>query len=574
MRQTNKNINAVENATEIDTDKTGNRKILLFGLFLGMFFSSLDQTIVGTAMPRIIGQLGGLSIMTWVTTAYMLSSTTIVPIAGKLADLFGRRIIYVIGIVIFMIGSALCGLSQNMTELIIFRGIQGIGGGIMMPMSMTIIGDIFPPDKRGKMQGIMGGVFGLSSIVGPSIGGWIVEHSSWHWIFYVNLPVGVLAAIAIFKGLSNEKLLKDKIIIDYAGVITLVIGVVSLLLGLSLGGKEFAWISWQTTAFFISSIIFLSSFVYIENKAEEPILSMSLFKNKTFTVTNIIGFLMGLGMFGSTMFLPLFLQGVIGISAIDSGNTMIPMMFAMITSSVIGGRLVSKVSFRSMFMTGMTSMATAFYLLSTMSINTSQLNAVFNIVILGIGMGLIMPTITIAVQSAFPASQRGVATSATQFFRSIGGTLGVTILGAIMNNHSAKLLEKDFFPKMEQIPGVHASQFGQILDNAHTNPQGLFNILLSPDAMKKIPESLHDIMILPLKTSLQGSLHLVFLVAMCIAITGIFMSLLLGKAKLEKREDNPSLQESGRELVAEGLGTGKLFERDEPDLINEKAIRR
>lgn len=545
------------------------RTLLLAGLFLGMFFSSLDQTVVGTAMPRIIGQLGGLSIMTWVTTAYMLSSTTIVPIAGKLADLFGRRMIYIIGIIIFMVGSALCGLSQNMTELIIFRGIQGIGGGIMMPMSMTIIGDIFPPDKRGKMQGIMGGVFGLSSVVGPSIGGYIVDHTSWHWIFYINLPIGVIAAIAIFNGLKNEKRLKDKVVIDYPGVITLIIGVVSLLLSLSLGGKEYAWASWQIIGLFILSVISLVSFVLIENKAEEPILSMELFKNRTFTVTNIIGFLMGLGMFGSMMFLPLFLQGVIGVSAIQSGNTMIPMMFSMITASIIGGRIISKVSFRTMFATGMTFMALAFYLLSTISINTSLLTVTLYIVIMGIGMGTIMPTLTIAVQSAFPAAQRGVATSSTQFFRSIGGTLGITVLGAVMNLHSAKLLERDFFPKVQNIPALQSGPIGEMIGKAHTNPQGLFNILLSHDSLKNIPEALQQIMILPIKTSLQSSIHLVFLVTMSIAIAGIFISFLLGNARIEKRENKPSLEESGRELMAERpMGTGELFPAIEPDLID------
>ncbi len=254
--------------------KNSKRKILLLGLILGMFFSSLDQTIVGTAMPRIIGELGGLDILTWVTTAYLLASTTVVPIAGKLADLYGRRLLYVGGIFVFMLGSALCGTSQNMTELIIYRGIQGLGGGIMMPMALTIVGDIFTPEKRGKWQGMMGALFGISSIVGPSIGGWIVDFSTWRWVFYINLPVGILAAVCIFIGLQGEKRLKEKAVIDYAGAATLIIGVVSLLLALSLGGNDFPWRSWQIIALFMSAVTFLFLFVVIEKRASEPILSL------------------------------------------------------------------------------------------------------------------------------------------------------------------------------------------------------------------------------------------------------------------------------------------------------------
>ncbi|ADG83516.1 MDR family MFS transporter [Thermincola potens] len=528
------------------------RKILLIGLFLGMFFSSLDQTIVGTAMPRIIGELGGLSIMTWVTTAYMLSSTTIVPIAGKLADLFGRRWVYVSGLFIFMLGSALCGTSQNMTQLIIFRGLQGIGGGIMMPMAMTIVGDVFPPDKRGKWQGVMGAIFGLSSIVGPTIGGWIVDNSSWQWVFYINLPVGILAAITIFIGLVGEKRLKDNVVIDYAGAATLVIGVVSLLLALSLGGKDFPWGSWQIIGLFGISFVFLLAFIRVERKAEEPILSLDLFRNRVFTVTNIIGFLMGLGMFGSIMFVPLFLQGVIGVSATSSGNTMIPMMFSMMLTSILGGQLITKVPFRSMFVAGMCFMAAAFYLLSTMTVHTTQLVAISYIVVLGVGIGLIMPTLTIAVQNAFPPEQRGVVTSSSQFFRSIGGTLGVTILGVVMNNRSIALLQKDFFPIIRSIPGLQAGPVGSILARARSNPQGLFNVLLSPETLQRIPGQLQQVLLPTLKTALAQSLHTVFLVAMGIALAGIAVSLLVGNEKIEKKETGEAMGRGTENKTADG----------------------
>lgn len=508
------------------------RNILIVGLLLGMFFSSLDQTIVGTAMPRIIGELGGLNILTWVTTAYMLTSTTVVPIAGKLADLYGRRVLYVLGILTFMGGSALCGTSQNMTELILYRGLQGLGGGIMMPMAMTIVGDVFPPEKRGKWQGVMGALFGLSSIIGPSIGGWFVDYVTWRWVFYINLPVGLIAAVTIWIGLKGEKRLQDKVIIDYWGVLTLVVGVVSLLLGLSLGGKDYPWGSWQILGLLGTSLVFLVAFVLVERKAPEPILSLGLFKNRVFAITNIIGFLMGLGMFGAIMFLPLFLQGVIGVSATRSGNTMIPMMFAMMVTSILGGQLITKVSFRTMFVAGMAIMTAGFYLLSGMTVHTTQLGAIANIVILGIGMGLVMPTLTIAVQQAFPPEQRGVATSATQFFRSIGGTLGMTVLGVVMNHRSVKLLEQDFFPAVERVPGLSAGPFGSMLAKAQSDPQGLFNTLLSPDTLKHIPVQLQQILLPPLKTALADSLHSVFLVAMGIMVLGILVSLLMGQERV------------------------------------------
>ncbi len=547
------------------------RNILLAGLFLGLFFASLDQTVVGTAMPRIIGDLGGLSIMAWVTTAYMLTSTTVVPIAGKLADLFGRRIVYVIGITVFMIGSALCGTSTNMTELIVFRALQGIGGGIMMPMSMTIVGDIFPPEERGKWQGLMGGIFGLSSVVGPTIGGYIVDNSSWQWVFYINLPVGVLAAVAIFAGLKGEKALVEKVVIDYAGAATLIISTVSLLLGLNLGGTDYPWLSWQIIGLLLLAAITGILFIVAETRAQEPILSLDLFKNRTFTVTNIVGFLMGLGMFGSLMFLPLFLQGVIGVSATSSGNTMLPMMFAMIGASTLGGWLVTKVSFRSLFVSGMSLMAIGFYLLSTMTVATSQLVAIVYIILIGLGMGLIMPTVTIAVQSAFGPRQRGVATSATQFFRSIGGTLGITLLGVVFNYRSIALMEEELFPLVASRPDLQSGPLGSMLAEAHSNPQSLFNILLSHDTIQQIPLEVQQILLPPLKITLADSLQTVFFVAMAVTIVGVAISFLMGSAGIEKKNKPPTIERAGVTLFAEGFATETEIAAELiPDLIDDQ----
>ena len=512
-----------------------NRKILLCGLFLTMFFAALDQTVVGTVMPNIIGNLGGLSIMTWVTTAYMLSSATIVPIAGKFADLFGRRIVYLSGIFIFLLGSALAGTSHNMTELIVYRGLQGLGGGTMMPLAMVVIGDIFPPEQRGKWQGVIGAVFGLASIVGPTLGGWIVDSTSWRFVFYVNLPVGILAALAINVGLSGEQPLKKDVKIDYCGAAALIISVVSFLLGLNLGGMLYPWSSWQIIGLFCITLIFFQLFILAEKKAAAPILNLDLFHSRIFTVTSALGFLLGMGLFGAMMFLPLFLQGVIGISATNSGNTLIPMMMAMVLTSAIGGHIMIRFRFRTLFVAGMAIMAVGFYLLSTMAVNATQSVAICYCLFLGCGTGLIMPMTTVALQSAFPYEQRGVVTSSTQFFRSIGGSLGMTILGCIFNYQSAELLNAGFFPEGKGIATGSAVLSGA-LAKAHTDPCSLFNILLDPQVLQQIPADLTQVILLPLKYILALSLHTVFLVAMFITALGIVISLFMGDAKITKTE--------------------------------------
>ena len=543
------------------------RNMLLTGLFLALFFSSLDQTVVGTAMPRIIGELGGLSIMTWVTTSYMLTSTTVVPIAGKLADLYGRRSIYSAGLVIFMVGSALCGTSATMLQLIIYRAVQGVGGGIMMPLAMTIVGDIFPPEERGRWQGLMGAIFGLSTAVGPTIGGWIVDYFSWKWVFYINLPIGILATIAIYLGLRSEKRLSGKVVIDYAGVVTLIAGTVSLLLGLNLGGADYPWLSWQIISLLGISFVSWLLFIQIEKRALDPVLSLELFKNRVFAVSNMVGFLMGLGMFGTLMFLPLFFQGVAGMSATSSGNAMLPMMASMIVTSIFAGRYAVKVPFRTLYIAGMSLMGIAFYLLSTMGIYTTQFSAILYITILGVGMGIIMPVITIAVQSAFGPEKRGVATSATQFFRSIGGTLGMTVLGAVFNSYSANVMEKDFFPFIRNVPELTHGPLAAQLVKAHDDPLSLYNVLLSPEALGLIPAAAQQVLLPPLKNSLAESLQVVFWVAMLIAAAGLVISLLIGNASLKRKPDKPET-DAGVILFAEGIAPEvELASELVPDLI-------
>lgn len=527
--------------------KQSKRTLLITGLIIAMFFSALDGTIVGTAMPKIVGDLGGLSMMTWLTTAYLLTSTTIVPIAGKLADLLGRRIVYVSGLIIFMAASALCGMANNMTELIIFRGLQGIGGGIMMPMAMIVIGDLFTGKQRAKFQGVFGAIYGLASVIGPQIGGWIVDSLNWKWVFYINLPVGIIAVIFIARGLQGRQQ-TGPINFDIAGIFTMIVGVVSLLLALSFGGKDYAWDSWQILGLFALALIGIVSFIIVESKAKEPILPMDLFKNRTFTFLNLIGFFMSIGMFGAITFVPFFMQGIVGVSASESGTIMTPMMISMIITSIIGGQLVYKIGIKSQIITGMLVMAGGFLLLTTLDLDTSKLVATSFMAIIGLGMGLVMPILTLALQESFSKEELGVVTSSSQFFRSIGGTFGITMLGAVMNARSGNLLTDKLVPYLDSLPAQASSFAAQLKGMIDTNPQGLLQSLFSPDAVKQIPAAFSSHIVPILKTSLMDSLHSVFYTGLIFIAVGAVFTLFLKPIKLsnKKAEDQQEKEKAAK----------------------------
>ncbi|HWI61358.1 MAG TPA: MDR family MFS transporter, partial [Symbiobacteriaceae bacterium] len=461
------------------------RNMITFGLMMGMLLSALDQTIASTAMPTIIGELGGMAHMTWVTTAYMLASTAIIPIVGKLADLYGRRRWYLLGMVVFIIGSALCGMAQTMTQLILFRGIQGLGGGMLMPIAQTIVGDLYPGKERAKMQGVFGAIFGVASILGPKLGGWIVDSMSWRWVFYINLPFGILALFIIGFALK-ESIGQEKRSVDWLGSLTVAAGTCLVLLGLTQGGQEYAWGSWQIVSMLAGGVALWALFAFIESRVAEPILPLDLLKNRVFTVANGVGLLMGLGMFGALVFIPMFMQGVVGVSASKAGSVMTPMMLSVIVSSILGGRLLMRIGYRTQLAAGMSIMAGGFYLMSTMGLTTTQGVATAYMIVVGIGLGLVMPTITIAVQNAFPASRRGVVTSATTFFRSIGSTLGVAILGVVMNNRAADLITEKMAPILAKVPAAAAPALAPLKATIDKDPQTLFGLLIRPDMLKQV----------------------------------------------------------------------------------------
>jgi EmrB/QacA subfamily drug resistance transporter len=437
----------VSHMTDTDTEAptqqdSRHREILLvyIALMLGMFLASLDQTIVSTALPTIVGELGGISHLSWVVTAYLLTSTTSAPLYGKLSDLYGRKLMFQIAIGVFLVGSLLCGFAFTMGQLIAYRAIQGLGAGGLTVMALTIIGDVVSPRERGRYQGYMGSVFAVSSVGGPLIGGFIVDNLDWRWVFFVNLPIGILAMAATARFLRLPVQRREHKI-DYAGAALLVAGVTALLLVTVWGGSEYEWGSPQIIALSVAAAVLLTLFVFQESRAPEPILPLRLFRNRTFVITSTTGFILGLAMFGSIVFLPLFLQAVIGVTPTHSGLLLVPLMAGILTSSIISGRRISAYGrYKKYPVAGLAIAAVGLFLLSTMDTGTSLVISSLYMVILGTGMGLTMQVLVIAVQNAVEVHDLGVATSSQAFFRSLGGSFGTALFGAVMGSRLATAL--------------------------------------------------------------------------------------------------------------------------------------
>ncbi|SDD31689.1 drug resistance transporter, EmrB/QacA subfamily [Paenibacillus sp. UNCCL117] len=401
-------------------------KLVTISLLMGLVLASIDQTIVSTAMPTVIKQLDGLSLYSWVFTIYMLASTTTIPIYGKLADLFGRRNVYLTGLSLFLLGSVLCGFAGSMMQLIFFRGIQGLGAGALLPVAFTIVGDLYPPESRGKFMSLFSAVFSISSILGPALGGIISEYLGWGWIFFINLPIGI-PAICLMAAAWKESKRYARRSIDWAGIATFSISIVSLLLAPVLSGDPPTRI-----VLFSLSALFIALFIGIETKAKEPMLPLHLFKIRVIAFGNMAGFFMSAGMFGAIAFIPLFAQDVMGVSPTYAGYILIPLMLSVVVTTTIGGRLMSKVSYRAILVPSMALMAMGLGLLGRMTVDTTALQLVFYMIITGLGMGALYPVVGTAAQSAVEPGIRGVATSSSQFFRSIGGTIGVSVLGSLL----------------------------------------------------------------------------------------------------------------------------------------------
>jgi EmrB/QacA subfamily drug resistance transporter len=409
------------------------RTLIVFaGLILAMLVAALNQTIVATALPTIVGDLGGLQHYSWVFSAYMLGMTVTVPLYGRLSDFYGRRPFFALGILLFSAGSIVAGLAPSMEVLIAGRAIQGLGAGGLIPLGIAVIGDIIPPRQRGKWQGLIGVVFGTASVIGPATGGWIADNTSWRWAFFVSLPLAALALTVVWLGF-DAKQVKERHRIDYLGA-TLLTGAVSTgLLGSVWGGVDYPWTSPVIVGLFIASALLAVAFVLQERRAPEPILPLDLFRNRTFAVAQVALFGVGAAIFGTIMFVPLFVQQVLGESATSSGAILTPLMLGWITASALSGQVVSRTGhYRPVLLAGPPIMATGFYLLAGMDPSATALEATRNVIIVGVGVGLLMQNFTVVVQNAVPRSLMGTATASTQFFRSIGATAGVTAMGAIM----------------------------------------------------------------------------------------------------------------------------------------------
>ncbi|HUC86950.1 MAG TPA: MDR family MFS transporter, partial [Candidatus Saccharimonadales bacterium] len=401
----------------------------MISVMFGLLLAALDQTIVVTAMPRIVQDLNGLQHLTWVFTAYLLASTVTVPIYGKLGDMYGRKKFFMGAIVIFLIGSALSGQAQSMGELIAFRALQGVGGGALMANSFAIIGDLFVPAERGRWQGLFGAVFGLASVIGPLLGGFLTDNYSWRWVFYINLPIGLIALFLIAGYMPTIPGRSQGRKIDFLGAGLLATALISFLLAVTWGGTQYAWHSAQIISLLVGSAIAAAVFLLAERRASEPILPLHLFRSRVFNVSMIAIMLSAMGMFGGILYIPLFAQYVIGESATNSGTILAPMMAGLIVTSIGAGQVMSRTGrYKALAVGGMAIVVVAMYWLAHLSPSTTQLGLISRMLVMGAGLGMTMPVFNLAVQNAFSQADLGVATASTQLFRNIGGTIGTAVM--------------------------------------------------------------------------------------------------------------------------------------------------
>jgi EmrB/QacA subfamily drug resistance transporter len=403
------------------------------GLMVALLLAALDQTIVSTALPRIVSELGGLSQYSWVFTAYLLATTVTVPLYGRLGDIYGRRPLFLVSISIFLVGSALCGLAQNMPELVVFRAVQGVGAGGLFPLAIATVGNIVPMRDRGRYQGLIGAVFAAASIIGPLVGGFIVDNASWRWVFYVNLPVGGLALIVITATMPKRAARREHSI-DWLGAAVLAAATTALLLGLVWGGRQYPWLSPEVIGPLLAAVALGAGFAAIERRVPEPILPFELMRQKTIVASLVSIGLVGMAMFGTISYVPLFVQGVIGTSATSSGVVLTPLLLGAVTASLLSGQWVSRSGrLRPNALVGPIVLTAGMLLLWRMTVDTTNREAARNMVVAGIGLGLMMQVFVLSVQNAVARAVIGSATALTQFARSIGATLGVTIMGVIVN---------------------------------------------------------------------------------------------------------------------------------------------
>jgi EmrB/QacA subfamily drug resistance transporter len=486
-------------------------QVVFIGLMAGMLLASLDQTVVSTAMPTIVGELGGLQHLSWVITAYLLTSTSSMLLYGKLSDLYGRKLLFQAAIGIFLVGSILSGLAQNMIQLILSRGVQGLGAGGIMIMSQAIIGDIVAPRERGRYQGYLGSVFGVSAVAGPLIGGFFTDHLTWRWVFYINIPVGIAALIitSVILRLPFHKLSHH---VDYLGAALMVSGISALLLLTSWGGVEYAWDSPTIIGLGAAGVILLGIFLFQEGRAVEPLLPLRLFRDKIFSVGSSIQFVVGLAMFGAVAYLPIYFQVVRGTSATMSGLRLFPLMGGFVVTSIMAGRTISKIGRYRLFpIIGTAVMIVGTYLLSRLNIETTAWVAAAYMLPLGIGLGMVMQVIVLAVQNSAQRRDLGAATAGVNLFRSLGSAFGIAIFGSILNNRLT-------YELTQTIPASALGQFSRR------------TLTASPGQLKALPPDIHAGVV----HAFSNSLHTVFISAVPVIVVAFLVSWLLREIPLRE----------------------------------------
>lgn len=493
--------------------KKNNVVVIIVALLLATLMASMDNTITATAIGTIVGDLGGFDKLMWVTSAYMVAEMAGMPIFGKLSDMYGRKRFFIFGIIVFMIGSALCGTAESIVQLSIYRAIQGIGGGALVPIAFTIMFDVVSPEKRGKIGGLFGAAYGISSIFGPLIGGYITDYIHWSWIFYINLPVGVIAffMIAFFYKESIEHS-KEKI--DYMGAFTLVASILCLMFAIELGGREYAWDSSMIIGLFTAFVVLIISFVFIERRADEPIITFSMFKNRLYSTSNIMAIFSGAAFITASVYIPIFIQGVFGGSATSSAQVLLPMMLGSVVTAAGGGILLSKFNYRTIMISTLVLLAGGMVLLTTLTTDSSRFMVTIFMILVGLGIGASFSVLSNAAIHGFTARQRGSASSTLSFTRELGMTLGITVFGIIQSH-------------------IFTNKLAATFSNADKMPEGIDlsdpSKILTPGTREQIPTSILD----KITEALSSSLAQTFAWAIIPAVIALVAAIAMSKEKFD-----------------------------------------